>query len=357
MNDERSDHPKRRSIVLVLLFSVAVLVLAVFSLLTLKTSYTEDEAIIPLQKLERMGGWAEIESFESKKTFVRLCRWISNSNFFYRYLPYKVNHFFQYNSYGHYEYNIASLILHKKELSKSEVEDLSGIFLAEVSKMTLINLKGTKIDKEITANLPMKKLVCLNLSETEISDELLGSLTGAKKLQSLDIGKCPAGINAGKMIGSCPQMEFLDLSETNFDDASLEEISALKSLRNLSLSGTKISDASADTIKDLKALRRLDLSKTKAGDKIAESVSKLPLLCDLSIAWTEIGEEGIAQFSAMPELSQLDARGLKLGKKSIAFFSGITNLRWLDLRESGISREDCSALQARHPELVIFCDK
>jgi hypothetical protein len=106
----------------------------------------------------------------------------------------------------------------------------------EVAGVQLWGAPATDDDLRLLANLP--ELERLNLTDTQITD---------------------AGLVHLKL---CPRLTFLSLEDTAVTDQGLSKLMALQDLEGLSLNGTKITDAGLDQLAGLPNLNQVWLRKT-----------------------------------------------------------------------------------------------
>lgn len=100
------------------------------------------------------------------------------------------------------------------------------------------------------------------------------------------------------LLRAFPKLEVLQLHGTGLQDAQLEQIGQLSTLRELSLSDTKISDQGLKHLRGLTRLRHLSLHGTRVSDAGLRQLVGLTELTELLHAETAITESGLAAFHA-----------------------------------------------------------
>ena len=99
------------------------------------------------------------------------------------------------------------------------------------------------------------------------------------------------------------QLVELDLSETNMNDDLLSYLGSFPHLQKLFLQKTKITGANLNELKDLKYLEYLNLYDTPLEDKTIESISNFASLKSLYLWQTNLSQDAIAQLkNSRPKL-------------------------------------------------------
>lgn len=94
------------------------------------------------------------------------------------------------------------------------------------------------------------------------------------------------------------QLESLDLSRTNIGDDVAANIRHMRKLRVLDLSNTRITDVAATSIAGLTSLRQLNLDHTAISNNGISQFHTLTRLQELNVADTDVMEEGVAKLKA-----------------------------------------------------------
>ncbi len=115
----------------------------------------------------------------------------------------------------------------------------------------------------------------------------LYSINGRKKLRFLEY---QAGLNFSdnKVLSSLTGLEYLNLSNSNADDATLKYINKLENLTTLNLEATKITNKGIDYIVELPNLKNLRLSRTKINRGALVSINRMEKLTFLDVSDTKI---------------------------------------------------------------------
>ena len=125
----------------------------------------------------------------------------------------------------------------------------------------------------------LKRLLHLDLSQTQVTDAGLQPLAGLKRLTWLDLSQTQVTDTGLQHLAGLKRLTWLDLSQTQVTDTGLQHLADLTRLVRLHLSRTQVTDAGLQHLAGLKALQVLDLSQppvTAAG--VAALEDALPKL-------------------------------------------------------------------------------
>lgn len=125
-------------------------------------------------------------------------------------------------------------------------------------KLQLEVVKSGPVDLANLAPLYKDLFHSIDLSESEVSDEML------------------------KHLAHQTSLEEVDLSHTSISDQGVVELAKLPSLRKLWLDNTKISDTSIATLKEMRNLAKISLSGTELTEsEIKNSKAAFPESCEI----------------------------------------------------------------------------
>jgi Leucine-rich repeat (LRR) protein len=127
------------------------------------------------------------------------------------------------------------------------------------------------------------ELQWLNLTDTNVTDACLAHLERASRLTILSIGRAPITDSGLKHMAQVQQLEDLSLFGTKITDTGLEHLRTLSKLQELDLQETSVTDAGLKSLQQLDRLeyvRLRDTAVTRNG--IRDLGKKLPrLTCEL----------------------------------------------------------------------------
>ena len=235
------------------------------------------------------------------------------------------------------------------------VTDAGVQHLRHMTSLRLLDLGATHVTDGGLVNLQgLTNLESLSLYATPTSDRGLWSLRGLTRLESLHAGAFMSASGLAHLRGArnlrrldmngsehvesleplraFPALEWLNLSLTSIDDASLPYLAELKQLEVLDLSHTAITDAGMPALEALTAMRRLDLSGLKVTDAALRHVRPLVRLEELRL--TGIGDEALMHLTHLPALRILDLTDTRVTAAGVPHLTKLRSLRELWLPET-----------------------
>ena len=161
------------------------------------------------------------------------------------------------------------------DLQQTQVTDAGLAYFTDCKSIEILNLHFTKVSDTGLAHFKdCKKLIMLGLAGTQVSD---------------------AGLAYFK---DCKNLAHISLSGPQVSDAGLVHFSDLKDLAFLGLSSTKVSDAGLSHFLDYKNLTHLYLDDTAVTDASLEHLARHPKLYFARVTKTNVTEAGVKKLSA-----------------------------------------------------------
>ncbi len=178
-----------------------------------------------------------------------------------------------------------------------------------------INFLWTNLNDAMVDKMPeLPKVRYLEIRGSDLSDHGLSELIGrCPKLKSLKLSEVKFGIKTKQTISGQIRLTRLRLDDVS--DADLEILGKIKSLEILELSRTAITDADLEHLKGLSSLDVLVLDETKITDAGLEHLKELPSLCYLSLYKTDITDVGFDLLNSFPSLKNVKLDGTKTTRK------------------------------------------
>lgn len=115
----------------------------------------------------------------------------------------------------------------------------------------------------------------------------------------------------------------------------------------LELTDTEISDALMEKLSELQSLHRLDLSRTLVSDKGIATLSENQNITHLFLDQTKITDESIKHLSKMTRLRSLSCKSTNLTDKSVEIFLQFPQLKFLHLDHTSITEEGWNRLKQK----------
>jgi len=220
--------------------------------------------------------------------------------------------------------------------------NLSGHFPKGIFQMQTLNVLDVSNNKDLHGVLPdfQKDAVLhtMNLSNTNFSGKLPGSISNLKQLSVLDLSNCQFFETLPISMSELTQLVYLDLSYNKFT-GSLPSFSMVKNLRYLSLLHNSLTGTIATThFEGLEKLLIINLGDNFLSGKIPVSLFTLPSLQELTLSHN--GFDGpLDEFpnvsSSKLELIDLSSNSLQ-GPIPVSIFR-LEGLRFLQLSTNNFS--------------------
>ncbi len=175
--------------------------------------------------------------------------------------------------------------------------------------------------------------VCVNHSDSRISDAELAQFQKLSKLQTLR------------------------LERTDITDAGLKHLAALSQLEELNLTATRVSDAGLASLETLTRLSLLALRRTKVTDAGMAHLEPLTRLVSLDLSHTEVGNAGLRHLRGLAQLTTLDLSDTKVTDAGLIRLGGLRGLKLLELAHTGVTDDGATRLKRALPSCTItFAD-
>lgn len=161
----------------------------------------------------------------------------------------------------------------------------------------------------------------------------------------------PIDAEAARHIANAKNLQYLHLGQA--DDAVLEVIGGMKSLRTLELAKTKITEAGIGHLGGLTDLERVDLAYTPQTDDGLKHLAGMKKLKSLNLAKCQIEGPGLAHLAAMRQLEELHLEYNPLTEEAMPHLLRLTGLRDLNLTQTKIGDDAALALKKALPKARI----
>jgi hypothetical protein len=114
-----------------------------------------------------------------------------------------------------------------------------------------LNLAGIKITDLGAAELkPLTELRSLDLSQTDVTNKVVGELAGLPNLERLSLWRVKRiDDGAAEQLVRMNRLAMLDLAETSFGEKGLEQIRSMKQLRKLYLGGSAVTAGAVEAFR------------------------------------------------------------------------------------------------------------
>ena len=164
-----------------------------------------------------------------------------------------------------------------------------------------------------------------------IGDDYLPELVEAlrqARITALSLASCRRLTGSG--IAALAEVTFLDLFNTQLDDADLAVLADCRNLETLNLAGTSITGPLLDVVAELPRLQTLHLGYTALAPGAAAALARAPRLAVLNLAATPLGDSDIDAIAKIVTLRELGLEETQVGDSGVTALTplsgGLTRL-------------------------------
>ena len=240
------------------------------------------------------------------------------------------------------------------KITLSEVTDARLMHLRHVKSLRIAHLNGTDItDAGLAhlAGLPDLQELSVWTIYPGITDVGLAHLAGLPHLQELSVRGICADITDVGMAHVARMTELRTLRvhlSTEITDIGVAQIAKLPHLQKLKL--YPVTDA-AGGLASLTELQELDLSYTNINDAGVRCLKDMKKLCTLNLEWNRrITNNGLAPLAGLGELRNLNLSENNVTEAGLRHLRGLRQLRKLELRNVRINALEVAAFAPRSPD-------
>jgi serine/threonine protein kinase/Leucine-rich repeat (LRR) protein len=181
-------------------------------------------------------------------------------------------------------------------------------------------------------------LESINLSDTNVNDDALVGLAKASKLKALYLTNTSVTDEGLARLAEATQLQLLDLRGTRITGSGFAALTNLKDLRQLLLGHTRVDDRALAALSPFEKLAALDLGYcTTISDRGAASLGDLKGLQVLVLRNTRVGDEAVKEIAKAPELTVLDLSGTYAGDDGVASLKDAAKLVQLTLAKTKVT--------------------
>ena len=158
-----------------------------------------------------------------------------------------------------------------------EYLQVSDRLLSSADRPKSLCLAGSPVTLQGLNKLDVSRLEWLDLSDTELGDEVVPLIGRAPLLEQLSLERTAITAQCLATIGTLPALRELELTGMPLGNASLEPLSKLARLEGLWLGGTGIGDQQLPALYKLRSLQTLDIQGCNVSPAaVAELKRQLP---------------------------------------------------------------------------------
>lgn len=196
----------------------------------------------------------------------------------------------------------------------------------------------------------INNLKSLQLCYAAVGDNHMSRFTDLSALEELNFDSCPIGdwtiahLAENEVV---PNLQSLDLADTDLSDAGMVHLAKFTKLRSLSLFYCNITNTGLRHISQLTRLEALNLDSREIGDDGLWHLRNLKNLKSLDIFSGRITDGGCLHISRIKSLESLELCGGGIGDPGCAMLATLENLTCLNLSQNDrITNRGAAALSA-----------
>ncbi|MBN71761.1 MAG: hypothetical protein CME32_21070 [Gimesia sp.] len=202
-----------------------------------------------------------------------------------------------------------------------------------------------------------QSLKAIRVYDSTIRGEGLSHLGQFLNLVTLDLVACSIDMSVMQQIGNRRQLNFLNLSNSQIDDAGLAHLSGLTKLKKFYAHlNPKITDKGVKSLSGMQQLEVLTVGATGITDAGLKQLSRLEQLTLLAVYNTRISDAGLEHLAKLKHLNSLDLQVTSITDAGLKHLSSIKQLQKLNLKETRVTQEGIAALQKALPDCEIISD-
>ena len=255
-------------------------------------------------------------------------------------------------------------------------DDVEMIDIGRLPKLQRLDLSHTRITDEGMLNLkPATQIEDLNLYYSEwITDQGMTAIKNWKKLKRLDVRGTRISNGTLEIVSHMPQLEALDISNTQVTDNGMDMLITLTSLKELSLGqGRRGRAGDLGFLRVLTTLTSLDIGGAQptppdmGGRKVErppvpplpattlKAMAELKQLRVLRMGYTGVSAADLKALSVLENVEKLGIEECpRVDDAALAELVGWKSLKYLDLQDTKVTERGVAALRKAKPGLVIL---
>jgi hypothetical protein len=129
--------------------------------------------------------------------------------------------------------------------------------------------------------------------------------------------RCDHGNDVASYVKRLPEVEFVTMAETQFDDTGLAHLRGATKLRKLQLSDVLVTDDGLTYVKQLSNLESLALNRTQITDAGLRDIEDLTRLTELNLIQTKVTNVGLVHLKRLTSLRELFLGGTQVTDEGV----------------------------------------
>jgi len=255
------------------------------------------------------------------------------------------------------------------------VNDVELVDLAHLPNLQRLDLSHTRITDEGMLHLKTATSIReLNLMYAElVTDQGMSAIRNWKMLKRLNLRGTRVSNGTLEIVGRLPQIEALDIANTQVTDNGLDQLIALTNLKELALGRSRAGESELGFLRMLPSLTSLDLSGARPvppdmsnaarrkptvpplPQKTIEALSQLEKLRTLKLGYSGVSASDLKTLSSLQNVEKLGLEECsRVDDQALAELAHWKGLKYLDLQGTHVTAQAMQALRTAKPGLAIL---
>ena len=197
------------------------------------------------------------------------------------------------------------------------------------------------------------RVVSLDFSSTNATNPWLKNLSGLPNVERLNLRNTEVSDSGMKYVAGLGRLAQLRLPES-ITNAGLEQLKDLRFLEELYLDNAAVTGSGLEVLKDSKHLRVLVLSNTAVADDGLTHLAGMSQLEWLNLSGTQVTDRGLARLQLLPKLKTLNLFLLSgVTDEGIKKLASMKSLIEVDLGFTGVTDAGVAELEKSLPTAKI----
>ena len=191
---------------------------------------------------------------------------------------------------------------------------------------------------------------CVQVTELELSPELLTALAAMENLPMLVLSGCDLTDRSLEILGRSHSIERIELYQAVIDGQILSKIAACDRLVSLQLGNVEVRAGALDKLAGAMELRELIVIQSRIANTSLDEFRLLPQLRKLDLFIMPLTDADLAKVSHLQQLRSLSVNSDKVTDGSVPHLAQMTSLRQLLVAQTSITPSGQSRLQTALPK-------
>ena len=247
-------------------------------------------------------------------------------------------------------------------LHDTDTTDADLRYIVRISSLEQLILAGTRItDNGLPHLAALENLQRVSLTPSAVTSAGVHRLSQARPDLQIVVNPLElCGLGHLRKYGAHGALDdkfrliALDLNGTSVTNDDLRPVASCRLLRMINLSGTRIDDAGLDHLRSLDSVRELWLTGTAVTDDGLEKLAGMVQLRAVSLSRTRVTDVGMAHLKALPELEIVHLGETDVGDGGLRHLLGLRRLKEVYVTQTRATKDGAAELANAIPSLQVF---